>query len=201
LKKILPLFSYLFHPIFIPVFGALFYLFWNDSYFALGQKYLILLQIIIITVLIPIAFFYLLKTLGKVDSVMVSDLTQRKIPLLIQIILIFILLKKSITIDRIPELFFFLLGGLISTLLTLSFLLGKLKISIHMIGISALTVFAVGLSIHSQANFLNIIAFLILMNGLIAASRLYMKAHTMTEIVLGFLAGTIPQLALWYCWL
>jgi membrane-associated phospholipid phosphatase len=201
LKKILPLFSYLFHPIFIPVFGALFYLFWNDSYFALGQKYLILLQIIIITVLIPIAFFYLLKTLGKVDSVMVSDLTQRKIPLLIQIILIFILLKKSITIDRIPELFFFLLGGLISTLLTLSFLLGKLKISIHMIGISALTVFAVGLSIHSQANFLNIIAFLILMNGLIAASRLYMKAHTMTEIVLGFLAGIIPQLALWYCWL
>jgi membrane-associated phospholipid phosphatase len=201
LKKILPLFSYLFHPIFIPVFGALFYLFWNDSYFALGQKYLILLQIIIITVLIPIAFFYLLKTLGKVDSVMVSDLTQRKIPLLIQIILIFILLKKSITIDRIPELFFFLLGGLISTLLTLSFLLGKLKISIHMIGISALTVFAVGLSIHSQANFLNIIAFLILMNGLIAASRLYMKAHTMTEIVLGFLAGTIPQLGLWYCWL
>lgn len=147
------------------------------------------------------AFFYLLKTLGKVDSIMVSDLSQRKIPLLIQIVLIFILLKKSITIDRLPELFFFLFGGLISTLLTLIFLFGKLKISIHMIGISALTAFVIGLSLHNQLNFLGMISFLIAINGCIAASRLYMKAHTMTEIVVGFFAGMLPQLALWWCWL
>jgi len=201
LKKILPFFSWLFHPLFIPVFGTLFYLFCNENYFSAGQKYLILFQIIIITVLIPMAFYYLLKTLGKVDSIMVSDLSQRKIPLLIQMVLIFILLKKSITIDRIPELFFFMLGGLVSTLLTLLFLFGRIKISIHMIGISALTAFIIGLSLHNQANHLLPIAFLIMINGIIAASRIYMKAHSMTEIVIGFFAGVIPQLALLYLWL
>lgn len=201
MKKILPFFSWLFHPLFIPVFGTLFYLFCNENYFSAGQKYLILFQIIIITVLIPMAFYYLLKTLGKVDSIMVSDLSQRKIPLLIQMVLIFILLKKSITIDRIPELFFFMLGGLVSTLLTLLFLFGRIKISIHMIGISALTAFIIGLSLHNQANHLLPIAFLIMINGIIAASRIYMKAHSMTEIVIGFFAGVIPQLALLYLWL
>jgi len=147
------------------------------------------------------AFYYLLKTLGKIDSIMVSDLSQRKIPLLIQMVLIFILLKKSITIDRIPELFFFMLGGLVSTLLTLLFLFGRLKISIHMIGISALTTFVIGLSLHNQANHLLPISFLIMANGIVAASRIYMKAHSMTEIVIGFFAGVIPQLGLLYLWL
>lgn len=201
MKKILPLFSYLFHPIFTAVFGSIFYLFFAANYFELHQKYLILLQVTIISIFIPISFYYLLRTLGKVDSVMVSNLSQRKIPLIIQAILIVILIQKSITIDRIPELFFFFFGGLISTLLTLLFLFGKIKASIHMIGISSLTAFVVGLSVHNQMNFVYFIAFLILMNGIIAASRLEMKAHTHKELVIGFFIGLLPQLVLWYFWL
>lgn len=201
MKKILPLFSYLFHPIFIPVFGTWLYLSFTDNYFAAERQYLILFQVVIITVLIPISFFYLLKTLGKVDSVMLSDLSQRKIPLLIQSILILILLKKSISIDDVPEMFFFFLGGLISTVLTLILLFARIKASIHMIGIATLAVFAIGFSLHSQTNILPLIALLILMNGIVAASRLYMKAHSVNEIAIGFFLGIIPQLALWYCWL
>lgn len=201
LKKILPVFSYLFHPIFIPIFGTLLYLLYGENYFALQQQRLILFQMLLITVLIPISFFYLLKTLGKVDSVMVSNLSQRKIPLLIQLLLIFILLKKSITLALFPELFFFLLGGFISTFLTLILLFAKIKISIHMIGISALTVFAIGVSLLYQTNILFLISFLILMNGMVAASRLQMKAHTTVELVLGFIIGLLPQLALGWFWL
>ena len=201
MKKILPIFSYLFHPIFTAVFGMIFYFFFSANYFELHQKYLILLQVTIISILIPISFYYLLRTLGKVDSVMVSNLSQRKIPLIIQAILIVILIQKSITIDRIPELFFFFFGGLISTLVTLLFLFGKIKASIHMIGISSLTAFVVGLSLHNQMNFVCIIAFLILMNGIIAASRLEMKAHNNKELIIGFFIGLLPQLVLWYFWL
>lgn len=155
----------------------------------------------IISILIPISFYYLLRALGKVDSMMVSDLSQRKIPLIVQAILIIILIQKSITIDRIPELFFFFYGGLISTLLTLVFLFSKIKASIHMIGISSLTAFVVGLSLHNQMYFLNTIAFLILMNGIIASSRLQMMAHTSKELLIGFFIGLLPQVALWYYWL
>lgn len=201
MRKILPLFSYLFHPIFVPVLGAFAWLYWGDSYFAAIQKSLIILQIVIITILIPISFFYLLKTLGKIDSVMVSDLSQRKIPLIIQMVLVVILLRQSITIDRIPELFFFFAGGLVSSFIILLLLFLRFKSSIHMTGISTLTVFVVGLSLHYRINLLYPIAVLICLNGLIAASRLEMKAHTSTELVMGFLVGTVPQLLIWYVWL
>lgn len=201
MKKILPFFSYLFHPIFIPVFGTLCYFLFNGNYFNTEQKFLILLQIVLITIFIPISFFFLLRSLGKVDSVMVSELSQRKIPLIIQAILILTLIQKSITIDRIPELFFFFLAGLISTLMALIFLFFKIKASIHMIGISTLTAFVIGLSIHNQINALSIIVFLILMNGFVASSRLAMNAHTNKELVIGFFSGMIPQVALWHFWL
>ena len=201
MKKILPSFSYLFHPIFIPLFGTIFYLFFTPNYFEFNQKYLILLQVLLITIFIPISFFYLLKAIGKVDSMMVSELSQRKIPLIIQAFLIYTLIQKSITLDRIPELFFFFFGGLLSTLLTLILLFGKIKASIHMIGISSLTAFVVGLSLHNQINFMYYIAFLILMNGVVASSRLEMKAHTNMELAIGFFVGLLPQLALYFFWL
>jgi hypothetical protein len=39
-EKILPLFSYVFHPIFIPAMAALFYLFFTDSEFTSQENYL-----------------------------------------------------------------------------------------------------------------------------------------------------------------
>ena len=195
-KKILPFFSYLFHPIFIPVYAGLFYFFGNDSYFSNPEKYFALFQIVIITIVLPILFYFVLRTMGKVDSVMVSEISQRKIPLVILCFLTILLVRKSITLDRFPELHFFFLGGLLSTLLALIFLFFKTKASLHMVAISALTIFVIGLSIHNQTRNINWITFLVLMNGLVASSRLEMKAHTPKELVIGFLLGIIPQLLL-----
>ena len=41
MKKILPLFSYIFHPVFIPVYATLFYLFSNNSFFINQEKYFV----------------------------------------------------------------------------------------------------------------------------------------------------------------
>jgi hypothetical protein len=159
------------------------------------------LQIIIITIFIPISFFFLLKSIGKVDSIMVSETSQRKIPLSIQALLIIILISKGITIDKIPELFFFFLGGFISTLLILILLFLRFKASIHMIGISSLTAFIIALSFHNQINLIYLIAFLITVNGIVAASRLVMNAHSYKELVVVFLIGITSQVVLWQFWL
>jgi hypothetical protein len=45
------------------------------------------------------------------------------------------------------------------------------------------------------------IAFLVFMNGVVASSRLEMKAHTYKELVIGFLLGVIPQLLFFPFWL
>ena len=201
MKKILSFFSYLFHPIFVPVFGTLFYFLFSNYYFTEQQKYLILLQISIITILIPISFYYLLRSFGKVDSVMVYQLSQRKIPLTIQAVLIFILITKSITAEVIPELYYYFLGGLISTFLLLILLFLKIKASIHMVGISTLTIFVIALSLHYHSNAIYTIAFLIAMNGIVASSRLELQAHTNKELLIGFFSGMLPQLILTYFWL
>lgn len=201
MKKIIPFFSYVFHPIFIPVYAALFYFFWNDSYFTNPEKYFAIFQIVIITLLLPILFFFLLRTAGQVDSIMISKISQRKIPLVIQSFLTILLVRKSITLDHYPEFHFFFLGGLLSTVLALALLFLSTKASLHAIAISAFTVFVIGLSVHSQTRNINLIAFLVLMNGFVASSRLEMKAHTPKELVIGFLLGIIPQLLLLRFWL
>ena len=201
LKKTLPFFSYIFHPIFIPVYAALFYFFFNDSYFTNLEKYFAVFQIVIITIVLPILSFFLLRTTGQVDSVMISEISQRKIPLVIQCFLTILLVRKSITLDHFPEFYFFFLAGLLSTIVALVLLFFKIKASLHLVAISALTIFVIGLSIHNQTRNINVIAFLVLMNGIVASSRLEMNAHTPKELVIGFLLGIIPQLLLLHFWL
>ena len=201
MKKILPFFSYLLHPIFIPLLGTVFYVLLDGRYLTLLQYMVLFLQIIIITILLPIAFFYLLKTLGKIETVMLSEISQRKIPLLLQLMLFGILIQKSITVERFPSLYFFFLGGLLTTIFTFLLLYVKVKASIHMIGISSLTIFIIGLSIHNQINTIYLVAFFMIMNGVVASSRLVMEAHSKKELLIGFLCGVIPQIALLYFWL
>ena len=200
-KKILPFFSYLFHPIFIPVYAALLYFFLNNSYFTTPEKYFTIFQIVVITILLPILFFFLLRISGHVDSIMISEISQRKIPLVIQCFLSILLVRKSVTLDHYPEFHFFFLGGLLSTVMALVLLFVNIKASLHMIAMSALALFVIGLSIHTQTRNINIIAFLVLMNGFVASSRLEMKAHTPKELIIGFLLGIIPQLLLLRFWL
>jgi hypothetical protein len=201
LKKILPFFSYLFHPIFIPLLGTFFYVLLDSHHFSASLYLLLFLQIIIITILLPIAFFYLLRTFGKIETIMLSDISQRKIPLLLQIMLFAILVEKSITFERFPSLYFFFVSGIFSTIFAFFFLYLKIKASIHMIGISSLTIFIIGLSIHNEINTVNTVAFFVIMNGAVASSRLVMKAHSNKELLLGFLCGAIPQCILLYFWL
>lgn len=132
---------------------------------------------------------------------MLKNTHQRKIPLLMQMALTVVLLTKSVTIERYPELYFFFIGGFISTFITFILLFVKIKASIHMIGMSALSFFVCGLSVHNQFNMIYTIAFLFLILGLVATSRLYMNAHTMKELVIGVVIGSLPQLVLWFFWL
>ena len=201
LKKILPIFSYIFHPLFTPVQACFFYFLFHASDYKIELITTFFLQIAIVTILTPIALYFLLRFTGKVDSIMIADIEQRKIPLVFQSFLIIILLKKSISLDYYPELHFFFLGALCSILFALGLLYIKTKASLHMLAISALTVFVFGLNIHLQMGSIYFVPFMLLMNGFVASSRLVMQAHTPRELVIGLLIGSIPQLAFLFLWL
>lgn len=201
MRKFLLPFSYLFHPVFIPCLGTFLYGIWTDNYLVKEQFVLLLIQVSLLTVLLPLTFFYVFKTLGKVDSIMISDVSQRKIPLILQVSLTFILIYKSITIDRFNELYFFFLGGIGSMLAAFGLTFAHIKVSLHMVAMSSLTLFAAGLALHYQINGVFVIAFLFIISGFVASSRIEMKAHTLEELMMGYVIGMLPQLVLWMFWL
>ena len=201
LKKILPAVSYIFHPIFISLYATLFYLFSNNSSFINNEKIFIVSQVAIITVLVPMLFFFVLKSTKMISSYKVPTASERKIPLVIHCFLLILILKKTITIERYAELHFFMLGALTSTLIALILALFKRRVSLHMIGISGLTIFVIGLNLHDQISYTIAIALLVLMNGIIASSRLAIGDHSERQLILGSLIGALPQMLLLYLWL
>jgi hypothetical protein len=201
LKKILPIFSYIFHPLFVPVQASFLYFLFHLADYKTKQIATFLLQISVVTLLVPMALYLVLRYAGKVDSIMIANMDQRKIPLVFQSFLIILLLRKTIPLEYYPELHFFFLGALFSTLSALGLLYVKTKASLHMLAISALTVFAFGLNIHLQTGSIYLVPFMLLMNGFIASSRLVMQAHTPNELIIGLLLGSIPQLVFLFLWL
>ena len=201
LKKILPVFSYIFHPIFVSIYGTLFFFLVTRSFFYDSQIYVTLIQVVILTLLLPLSIYFLFRSLGVVSSFTEATLKERQMPIAVQAILLLVLLKFSISKEITTELFYFFLGGLISSILVLASVILKFKASLHMIGISALTAFVYGLSSYYQLPFVNLFAFCIVCMGLVASSRLYMKAHTYPELLVGIIIGLTPQLFLYRYWL
>ena len=197
----MPLFSYILHPIFISMYATLFYLYCKEDIFTNREKYYVLFQILIITVLVPILFFMLLRSTGHVKSVMVPETSQRQIPLLLQCFLYILLVKRSIVIARYPELHFFFLGALFSTIIALILSFFKIKASLHMMAISGLALFVIGLNIHLKMQNPYWTALLVLLTGIVASSRLEMEAHTNKELIIGLMTGIFPQILFLYLWL
>ncbi|WP_228011996.1 hypothetical protein [Flavobacterium hungaricum] len=201
MKKFLPIFSYILHPIFISLYATLFYLFYKGDLFSTQEKYFVLFQILVINVIVPVLFYLLLKSTGHVKSIMLSQTSERTIPLVLQCFLYILLVKRSIVIIRYPELHFFFLGALFSTITALICALFKIKASLHMTAIGGFTIFVIGLNIHLQMHNPYWTALLILLSGIVASSRLEMNAHTSREILIGLFVGIMPQLLFLYLWL
>ncbi len=173
----------------------------DETYFEPAEIFLLLVQIVILTILIPGAVFLFLRSIGLLDSMMAENLNQRKIPLAVQAILIIILIYQGVILDRLPELYFFFKGVLASLIIALLFLFAKTKISLHMLGLGGLLFFVMAISYYNRENSLTLIAFLIAVTGLTATSRLYLNAHNNKELLIGFFSGIIPQVAFWGFWL
>lgn len=191
--------SYILHPILMPLIGAI-------IYFAAAPRFIPeniikakLIGLTVITVLIPIVLFMFLKNMGT--SVQIENLKQRKIPLLLHAILLVVVIKVLIDVYHYPELYFFFLGILFSILSAVFMVLFKIKASLHMIGISGITMFTIALSIHFGMNLILLISALMIANGLVATAMLHRKSHGFLELILGLLIGVIPQLTLVNLWL
>ncbi|MES2484326.1 MAG: hypothetical protein V4581_00020 [Bacteroidota bacterium] len=201
MKGFLRSFSYIFYPLFIPVYATLFFFFVTRGYYHGPEVYLVFIQVLILTVLLPISFFYLLRSLGKIKSKILLDKKERRLPLALYALLLLMLAEYSLKGISVPELYYYFLGMLISIVAALALVLAGFKASLHMLGITSFTMFIISLSAYYHLQFLSLIALIILCCGFVASSRLLARAHTINELILGTLIGIVPQVGLWFVWL
>ena len=193
--------SYIFHPVWMPFIGSLLYFLITPRYFPFPLIKAKLLAIAITTLFIPIVFYFLLKNLGKASNVFMDDVKERIWPLFFFCMLLGLNLYQILDAYNYPALYYFFVGILFSTLTGLLLALVRLKISLHMVGLSGILMFVIALSIFYQINLIYTIAFLIAALGLTATSRLQLRAHNWLELCLGFMIGFIPQLIVLNFWL
>ncbi|MCC8359811.1 hypothetical protein [Salinimicrobium sediminilitoris] len=193
--------SYLFHPIWMPSVGTLIYFLVTPRFFPIEVIKAKLLAVAIMTIFIPIVFVYMLKTLEKVNDHHLKEIQERKWPLFLYAVLDFVVLKYVLNTFDYPELYYFFMGIMLSALLALLFLLARIKVSLHMMGLGGLTLFLVFLSLHFNLNLVYTISFMIAITGLTASSRLHHGAHSYTELSLGIILGLLPQVGVAFMWL
>lgn len=193
--------AWLFHPLLMPLLGVVIYFRVTPRFIIPEMMYSKVLVVFILSFLIPVLLFFLLKTLGVINSIHLKDVRERRLPLMLQCFLFVIVIKMIFEPYYYPELYYFFVAILLSAICAFVLVLVKFKVSLHMIGIAGVTMFLIALSIHFKINTLVLIGMLFLINGWVASSRLHTKAHTPVELVFGFLIGLVPQLILVNYWL
>lgn len=186
--------SFVFHPIIMPLLGVVFYFTKSPRFFPLEVIQAKIISLTILTIILPILLYFLLKTIGKTESIYLKTTKERIIPLSLNIIICVLIIMRVLPDNQIIELYYFFIGILISTVVCLVLAIFKFKASIHMIAIAGVFMFAIGISLHFGKNLNGSLALFALIAGGIASSRLHLKAHTNVELIFGFCIGLFPQL-------
>lgn len=199
--RILKSISVVFHPLIMPFLGVLFYFYKSPRYIdalIIQEK---AVKLFILTILLPILMYFLLRTIGKAKTIHLKTTSERILPLAINCIIILLIILRVLPSNEFIELYYFFIGILLSTFICLALALIKFKASIHMISISGIFMFFIALSIHFIININYTLALISIIMGAIATSRLHLKAHTYKELIMGSFVGCIPQLILIPYWL
>jgi hypothetical protein len=185
----------------MPLLGVVFYFSKSPRFIPIEIIRAKIISLGILTIALPILLYYLLKNIGRVNSIYLNTTKERLLPLFLNGCITILILNRVLPPTEIIELYYFFVGILISTLACFILAILNFKASIHMIGIAGVTMFYLALSIHFSININGTLALMFIFIGAIATSRLHLKAHTNIELLIGFFIGFIPQLILINYWL
>ncbi|WP_232732582.1 hypothetical protein [Cellulophaga sp. RHA19] len=160
-----------------------------------------MLPILILTVIVPVVCYIILRSIGIITSYSLPTIKERKYPLYISLGLLLLVVYKVIPNNYSAELFFFFLGMLAAIFSSLLLLFIRFKSSLHAAGMGSLLMFLISLSVHFEINIIYAIAITILCTGLVSTAKLYLKTNTTLEIIVGFVIGLTSQLITIKYWL
>lgn len=192
-EKISRILSYLFHPLMLPTYVVLIFLFQDTFYSFLipvQTRIKVITLIFSATFVLPVLANVFFLNRGIIKSMEMESREERVFPFLIASIM-FYLTAQILKAFQLPSIFYlFMLGSTLLVIIAL-FINFFMKISIHMLGIGAVLGTFVGLSLKWMIDFKFLILILVLVAGLTGFSRLRLQAHRHVEIYSGFLTGAI----------
>lgn len=193
--------SYIFHPLFIPVYIGWFlikvqpYLF---SGFTPFKKITTLIQFFLMYSFFPLVTVLLCKALGFLDSIYLRTQRDRVIPYITSMIFYFwmcyVFRNQLDYPDEVVYLaiaiFIASIAGLMSNI--------YMKVSMHGMSMGILVTFVAILAVLQGGNATIYMTVAVLIAGLVCTARLIVSDHTPREIYIGLLIGICSQLlAVW----
>ncbi len=201
MRQLFLLISYIFHPLFVPMAGTIAYFLVTPKYTPLELQSGNILPVFILTIIIPIISFFILRNLGVVNSVFLRTQKERIFPLIICIALLLMILIKVIPNNYTAELYYFFVGLVAAMASSLLLLFLNFKNSLHMVGMGSFLMYLINLSIHFEINIILAISTFTICTGMVATSRLYLFEHSKAEVLIGLLIGLASQLLTVKFWL
>ena len=194
------LISYVFHPLFIPLYLTYFIIQIHSYQFAAINDRVnlwILLQVFVNCTFLPLASILLLKALNFIDSVFLKTQKDRIIPYIICMTFYFwnwyVFKNNHEGKDLVSMSMALFNASVFGFLVNIS-----MKVSMHAIAVGVMTTFIALLAFTDSSSFSLYLSIAVLLSGVVCTSRLIISDHTQKEIYYGFLVGVFSQLAAHY---
>jgi hypothetical protein len=189
--------SYLFHPVFVPVYVLLFLVYVHPAVFAGASswdKMKLLFQGVLMFTFFPIITILLLKAVGFIQSIFLSTQRDRIIPYIACMIWYFWIAYVWNNLPDTP-----LEAKIFAAAVFIASIIGQManiyfRISMHSLAMGVAVCFLVILGFIQQANMGMYISIGVLVAGLVCSSRLIVSDHSTKEIYWGFVGGVAAQL-------
>lgn len=188
--------STILHPTVLPTVGAFLYFIFVTQTFEKRLQLIVLGLIFVLTYIVPILLLFFLKNFGFIKDFQVSTIKERRVPVIFMILILYFLGNTIIQIPMIRNLGILFYGTSLSLICIYILFSIKLKSSLHLVSMGNMLGFFLIMTNVNNLSILFIIILLIFLSGILASSRLYLKAHTPIELLIGFFLGFISQFLL-----
>lgn len=198
MKYIASVISFLFHPIWFPIYGVILYLFVAPPHLPVEEVKRTWLMLVTISVVVPTLIYVILHIFNWLHSPFQLEVEKRKWLFYGYIGMLLVIAFNVTTIENFPILYFYIMnlsiGSFIMTFMLIFGLIGSLSVML----IGGITGFSIFLSIFYHIDLMYLTAGLIFVGGLIASSRIYFTQQKLLAISVSWLVGFLPQMALLY---
>lgn len=189
--------SFVFNPLLVPMWCVvLYYLLTPRVFFPVEPLYTGLV-VATATIVIPLPVLFLLKATGKIESMSLHQVYERRLPLLLLCILL-VCAVKFYLLGRVTPAMTITMAAAALSILIAYLSLNLDKISLHAMGMGGLFCFIGMMMVHWQAPLgyaVPVLVALAVAFDLVVMARMEMNRHNVRQLVLGTLVGALPQLA------